>query len=484
MIDQQLRAVGWEADSNLIDHRKGARPAKNKQIAIAEWPCTLYDGRTGRADYALFDGLTLVGIIEAKKYGRDIPGELPQAKEYAKGIIVDENIEIIQNDDYKVPYLYSTNGRPFIEQLKEKSGIWFYDTRNLYTPERALEKWHSPEDLRQKLIVDIEESKKQLKNEPFQDFASRDYQINAVKAVENALEHNQRRMLLAMATGTGKTRTALSIMYRLIKTKRARRILFLVDRKSLGNQTSDALKDTMIENISFSDIYDVNDIDDKTIEFNTKIQIATVQGMVRRLFYNEGNDIPSIGTFDFIIVDEAHRGYTEDRMMSDEELTFEDQDDYVSQYRRVIDYFDANVLALTATPALHTTNIFGEPIFTYSYQEAVVDGYLVDHEPPYKFETELSKNGIHFNEHEEIILWNPKTYQIDIERLPDKLDFEVEQFNKQVLSENFNRVVLEALVDYIDPDSAEKTLIFAATDNHANQIVQILKKIYENKEKK
>lgn len=482
IIDEQLRLVGWEADSNLIDYRKGARPEKNKAKAIAEWPCKLYNGKTGRADYALFDGLKLVGVIEAKKFGHDIPGDLPQAKEYAIGIMIDENIETIKTNEYKVPFIYSTNGRPYIEQLKTKSGVWFYDASNPFSPERALENWHSPEDLRQKMRVNISVSQGELENEPFQDFASRYYQIEAVKAVEKAMANNQRKMLLAMATGTGKTRTALSIMYRLIKTKRVRRILFLVDRTSLGKQTADALKDTMIENISFSDIYDVNDIDKKMIDLNTKIQIATVQGMIRRIFYNESDDIPSVGTFDFIIVDEAHRGYTEDRLMSDEELTYENQDDYVSQYRRVIDYFDASVLALTATPALHTTNIFGTPIYSYSYQEAVVDGYLVDHEPPYKFETELSKNGIHFDEDEEIMVWNPETFKIDIEKLPDSLDFEIEQFNKKVINENFNRVILETLVDYIDPNSLEKTLIFAATEHHAIQIVDILKNIYHERD--
>ncbi|MCE4958008.1 type I restriction-modification system endonuclease [Macrococcoides caseolyticum] len=482
IIDEQLRLVGWEADSSIIDYRKGARPEKNKAKAIAEWPCKLYNGKIGRADYALFDGLKLVAVIEAKKFGHDIPGDLPQAKEYAKGILAEDYINLIEENDFKVPFIYSTNGRPYIEQLKTKSGIWFYDVRNPNSPERALEKWHSPEDLRQKLIVDINTAQNELKEEPFQDFASRYYQIEAVKAVEDAMANNQKKMLLAMATGTGKTRTALSIMYRLIKTKRVRRILFLVDRTSLGKQTADALKDTMIENISFSDIYDVNDIDNKMIDFNTKIQIATVQGMVRRIFYNDLDDIPSVGTFDFIIVDEAHRGYTEDRFMSDEELTFENQEDYVSQYRRVIDYFDASVLALTATPALHTTNIFGTPIYSYSYQEAVVDGYLVDHEPPYKFETELSRNGIHFEEDEEIMIWNPETYKIEIEKLPDSLDFEIEQFNKKVISENFNKVILESLVDYIDPNSPEKTLIFAATEHHAIQIVDILKKIYEERE--
>ena len=97
-------------------------------------------------------------------------------------------------------------------------------------------------------------------------------------------------------------------------------------------------------------------------EVETKVQIATVQGMVRRLFYSDNEKLPSVGQYDFIIVDEAHRGYTSDKEMTEEELEFRDQNDYISQYRRVIDYFDAACLGLTATPALHTTDIFGMPI--------------------------------------------------------------------------------------------------------------------------
>ena len=153
-------------------------------------------------------------------------------------------------------------------------------------------------------------------------------------------------------------------MYRLIKSKKCRRILFLVDRSSLGRQTEDALKDTKIEGYSFADIYDVKSLEDMTPEVETKVHIATVQGMVRRLFYNDNEQLPSVGQYDFIIVDEAHRGYTSDREMSEEELLFRDQNDYISQYRRVIDYFDAACLGLTATPALHTTEIFGMPILS------------------------------------------------------------------------------------------------------------------------
>lgn len=485
LIDEQLSSVGFEADTIRLNYKnKQTMPEKNRKMAIAEWPCG-----TGYADYALFDGLVLMGIVEAKKYGKDISGDLQQAKTYAKEVTPLPGTELLSHGpwkDYKVPFIYATNGRPYLAQLAEKSGIWFWDARTPTNPSKPLEKWHSAQDLADKLKLNIDEANQQLEEDnDYPDFAARDYQIEAVKAVEQGLSEGKQRMLLAMATGTGKTRTALSLMYRLIKFKRVKRILFLVDRKSLGLQAEDALQDTKIEQMAFSDIYNVSGLDEILPEASTKIQIATVQGMVKRLFHadeaKEGN-IPSIGTYDFIIVDEAHRGYKEDRELSDDELLYYDDKDYVSQYRRVIDYFDATVLGLTATPALHTTEIFGAPIYTYTYTDAVVDGYLVDHNPPIKFETELNKNGITFDKGEEIEIWNPDKNQIDKAHLEDELQFDIDSFNKKVVTESFNRVIMNELVDYIDPFSEEKTLIFAARDSHADMIVRLLKEAYANKD--
>ncbi|WP_350346571.1 DEAD/DEAH box helicase family protein [Heyndrickxia faecalis] len=360
IIDEKLRAVGWEADTTLLNHyTHGTVPEKNRNMAIAEWKVG-----SGSADYALFIGLKLVGLIEAKAKKRTIPSALEsQTKAYARQVRQIENEEILQTrNEYKVPFLYATNGRPFLRQLQEESGIWFWDSRKPLEHARPLEGCHSPDDLLMLLGQDDEDANQRLEEESISIFGLRPYQEKAVLAAEEALKAGQRRMLIAMATGTGKTRTAIALMYRLIKSKKCRRILFLVDRNSLGKQTEDALKDTKIEGYSFSDIYDVKSIGDISPEVATKVHIATVQGMVRRLFYSNEEKIPSVGQYDFIIVDEAHRGYTSDREMSEEELLFRDQNDYVSQYRRVLDYFDAACLGLTATPALHTTQIFGMPI--------------------------------------------------------------------------------------------------------------------------
>src|SRR6202012_1563218 len=160
----------------------------------------------------------------------------------------------------------------------------------------------------------------------------------------------------------------------------------------------------------------------------TKVHICTIQGLVKRVLYTEdASEAPPIDQYDLIVVDECHRGYLLDRQMSDAELTFRSQDDYISKYRRVLEYFDAVKIGLTATPALHTVSIFGKPIFKYSYREAVIDGYLVDHEPPVQITTALSKAGIKFAKGEEIELIDARTGTIDLATAPDELRFEVDE---------------------------------------------------------
>ncbi len=160
---------------------------------------------------------------------------------------------------------------------------------------------------------------------------------------------------------------------------------------------------------------------------------------------------PSIDEYDCIIVDECHRGYLLDREMADTEMTFRSFDDYISKYRRVLDYFDAVKIGLTATPALHTTQVFGLPVYNYSYREAVIDGYLVDHEPPVQINTQLSTGSIKWRVGEEVKLYNVQQSQLDLFTTPDEIQLEVEAFN---------RVVCEYLAQELDPGSRQKTLIF------------------------
>ncbi|WP_346355288.1 type I restriction-modification system endonuclease [Azotosporobacter soli] len=488
IIDEKLRVAGWEVDTDTLRYSNGTRPVKNKNMAIAEWPTDSRKGNHGRADYALFVGLKLVGIVEAKRAIRDVAADLGQSKDYAR-FIKKEHLQYVCGkwDDGYVPFLFSTNGRDYLKQLETKSGIWFLDARQVTNHAKALQGWYTPEGLAKLLEFDEQEANARLKREDTDYLSSktglalREYQIKAIEAIEAAIEDGRRSVLIAMATGTGKTRTIVGILYRLLKAKRFKRILFLVDRKALGNQAEDTFKEVVIEGLEkFYDIYDIKGIEDIKPEPETKIHISTVQGMVRRVLCSEElADAPKVDDYDCIVIDEAHRGYILDKEMGEVELEVRDQSDYVSKYTQVIEYFDALKIALTATPALHTKALFGEPVYKYSYREAVIDGYLVDHEPPHQLTTQLKDDGIKFAKGESVDTYDMASGTVvTIDDLPDELNFDIESFNKRVINENFNRVVLAEIAQDIDPEGDAKTLIFAATDAHADMIVALLKEIY------
>ena len=397
IIDGQLRKVGWEVDSNNLRYSKGTLPQKGRNIAIAEYPTV-----GGFADYVLFVGTKAVAVIEAKANYKDVSAVIDcQCKEYSRNIIGVDELGDWQG--FKVPFVFVTNGRPYNRQIEMKSGIWFLDLRRADNVPKALRGWLSPTGIIELLERDISAGNDKLQSLPL-DFLQdedglnlRDYQIEAVQFVEQAIISGQKNILVAMATGTGKTRTSI-----------------------LG-----------------------------------------------------------VTDFDLIIVDEAHRGYIIDRELSDDEISFRDQNDYQSKYRSVIEYFDTVKIGLTATPTLHTTEIFGKPVFKYSYRQAVIDGYLVDHDPPHRLKTMLSEEGIHYKRGDIVTTCDPVTGELtNSELLDDELDFDIDNFNRQVVNENFNRVVLEEIAAYINPEGAGKTLIFAVDDKHADLIVQILKEIY------
>ena len=256
-----------------------------------------------------------------------------------------------------------------------------------------------------------------------------------------------------------------------------------MDRSALGEQAANAFGDTRMESLqTFADTFGVMSIDETTPDSATAVQVATIQGMVRRiLLAEEGQTVPAVDQYDCIIVDECHRGYLLDRELSSTELGFRDFADYISKYRRVLDYFDAVKIGLTATPAPHTTDIFGLPVFTYSYREAVVDGYLVDYEPPFQIKTELNEGGIHFATGEQVQVYNTRTNQIELFKTPDQIDLEIESFNKRVITEPFNKAVCEYLARELDPNSPQKTLIFCATTDHADMVVTLLKAAFASR---
>ena len=491
MIDEQLRLVGWEADSENLRYSKGTRPAKGRNLAIAEWPTDSASGGIGAVDYALFAGTELLAIVEAKAESVDIPSVLDyQCKDYAKSIReADSAYQIGTWGAYKVPFVFAANGRPFADQFETKSGVWFQDLRRPDNAPKALRGWIRPDGLRELLNRDGAAGEQALKAMSYdllrdQDGLNlREYQVKAIQETEKAIAAGKREILLAMATGTGKTRTVLGMIYRFLKSGRFRRILFLVDRNALGEQAQDVFKEVRLEDLmTLDNIYNIQPLTGQGFAPETRVRVSTVQGMVQRILYPDGEKAqPSVTDYDLLIVDEAHRGYILDREMGEDELLYRDQRDYQSKYRAVISYFEAVKIALTATPALHTTRIFGAPVFRYTYREAVMDGYLVDHDPPHDLKTRLRMEGIHYHAGEVPAVYDPATGEMtNGEELPDDLDFGVEDFNRKVVVESFNQVVLTEIMDSLDPAHPEihgKTLIFAVNDAHADMIVDILKKL-------
>lgn len=488
LIDEQLRKAGWEADTNALRYSKGTRPEKGRNIAISEWPTDSKLCSGGSADYAFFIGEQLFAVMDAKKMEEDVASTIDvQVKDYAQCIKQEHQKYTIGTwGKYQVPFLFASNGRAFLEQLRTKSGIWFLDARDDTNQPYPIRNWFSPSDIEDKLEQDIKKANKALANadDSFMEDTTglnlRDYQIKAINKATEAIINGNKTALLAMATGTGKTRTVLGLIYKMLESKRFKRILFLVDRVSLGEQAMDTFKDVKLKELmSLDEIYEIKEIDDNEINLETKVSISTVQGLLKRTILSDEPDLMP-GAFDLIIVDEAHRGYILDREMTQEEILYSDQLDYMSKYKQVIEYFDAVKIALTATPALHTTQIFGEPIFTYSYREAVIDGWLVDHDPPYIINTEFIEKNVKFKKGESIAQYDPNTNElINGAVLEDELDFEVADFNRQIILPDHTRKVLEEIASYINPESDEKTLIFAVNDNHADCIVDTLRDIFK-----
>ncbi len=351
LIDEQLRQAGWEVDSVELIYQKGARPAKGKNRAIAEWPVN-----SGRADYVLFVGLMPVATVEAKRKNANVSGALQQAKRYSR----DFRLEAEQQSpggawgEYVIPFVFSANGRPYLRQLETLSGIWFNDVRRSENLAHALDGWYTPAGLGALLKRDVVAAHQSLAAQGFTyNLQLRPYQQDAIRAIEAQIAAEQRDLLVAMATGTGKTKTCIALIYRLLKAQRFRRVLFLVDRSALGEQAANTFKDTRMENLqTFADIFGIKELADQQADTDTSVHIATIQGMVQRILYPGENVVPpQIDEYDCIIVDECHRGYLLDREMADTELTFRSFDDYISKYRRVLDYFDAVKIGLTATPA-------------------------------------------------------------------------------------------------------------------------------------
>ena len=488
IVDMQLRQVGWEADAVHMTYSKGARPTLGRNMAIAEWPVHSA-GTPSSIDYALFVGDKLVGIIEAKQANVDVSALIStQLRDYAMHIRPEdwENYGVGMWRGYAVPFLFATNGRAYVRHIETKSGMWFRDVREEDNSARALQGWYSPKALTELLAQNEKQANEELScmESAFlfdsEGLNLRPYQGEAVQAVEAAVQAGQRHILLAMATGTGKTRTVMALMYRLLKAKRFRRILFLVDRHALGMQASEAFAEVRLEDFGpLAAMYGTSFVMDAALDKDTRIHVATVQAMIHRVSM-PGDALHAVSDYDLIIVDEAHREYSQDLHAVCHSAASGASSRHSRAYHAMLDYFDAVKIALTATPAWHITSYFGAPVYHYSFRRAVLDGYLVDYDAPHVITTKLATEGIRYVPGEVVPYFDPQTGELtNSAELEDELFFAIDSFNDSVLVEEFNRAALTEIAKGLNPEGEGKTLIFAVNDAHADLIVHILEQLYD-----
>jgi type I restriction enzyme R subunit len=339
----------------------------------------------------------------------------------------------------------------------------------------------------------------------------RPYQVGAITATEAAIRSGRRELLVAMATGTGKTFLTVAQIYRLLESKLARRILFLVDRKALaaqavrefnafntpqGNKFANEYE-IYSQKFQKEDFGDEDPFDPKVLpnEYltapkpsHTFVYVSTIQRMARNLFGAEGCfvqsggdteaeadadklDIP-IHAFDIIIADECHRGYTAQEM---------------SVWRETINHFDAIKIGLTATPAAHTTALFGPPVFRYTVEQGILDGYLVDYEPV-AIKSEVRMNGVFLNEGETIERVDTDTGQKALDQMEDERAYDAVEVERSITAPDSNRKIIEEVAKYAYEHEANtghfpKILIFAVNDiphtSHADQLVKICRDIFK-----
>jgi type I restriction enzyme R subunit len=485
-IDKRITGAGWE----IV--RKGAvRPARFYQRhALEEYPTD-----NGPADYALCVGGEALGLIEAKKLSLGPQNVLAQAERYSRGV-TDGPFNF---RGFHVPFLYSTNGEV----------IWFHDVRHELNASRRIAGFHTPNALRELLQRDFDAACAQLAALPNTHQWLRPYQIDANAAVEQAIANRKRQMLLAMATGTGKTATMVNQVYRLMKSGVGRRILFLVDRRALAAQAVRTFASFEPEpGLKFDKIYEVysqrfrrEDLGEDE-KFDPKVlpasylldpqpghafvYVCTIQRMAINLFgrgaaFALGDeeadddadkvDIP-IHAFDVIIADECHRGYTTAEL---------------SMWRNTLDHFDAIKIGLTATPAAHTKAYFNEIVFRYEYERAVREGYLVDYDVV-TIKSDVRLNGVFLREGEQVELVDPVTGAEQLDLLEDERQFDTTEIEQRVTSPDSNRKIIEEVKRYALAHEQQygrfpKTLIFAVNDlphiSHADQLVEICRKAFE-----
>ncbi|WP_456473424.1 type I restriction endonuclease subunit R [Desulfolithobacter sp.] len=466
-IDLMLEQAGWSVqDKKQIDFGRA------KGIAVREYPTD-----SGPADYVLFVDRRPIGVIEAKRpeMGQNINVVAEQTAKYATA-----KLKWIK-DNKPLPLLYESTGEITL----------FRDERDPSPRSREVFWFHQPQTL-DEWIAEPQTLRDRLQNmPPFSTEGLRKVQVEAITRLEESFAAGRPRALIQMATGAGKTFTAITFIYRLLKYANAKRILFLVDTKNLGEQAEQEFMAYLPndDNRKFTELYNVQRLSSSYIADSSQVVISTIQRlysilkgeeldeaaelenpaehrMVRKeplpVVYNP--ELP-IEHFDFIVIDECHRSI-------------------YNLWQQVLDYFDAFLIGLTATPDKRTFAFFHENVVSeYTHEQAVADGVNVGYDV-YTIETEITKKGAELKAKRLVPKRDKLTRKKRWDLLDDDLEYSGKQLDRDVVNPSQIRKVIRTFREKLPEifpgrKEAPKTLIFAKNDSHADDIIRIVREEFD-----
>jgi type I restriction enzyme R subunit len=467
-IDQKLGQASW-----VIQDMKQLNLAASLGVAVREYPTD-----SGPADYVLFVNRHAVGVIEAKKdsAGENLTAAEAQTERYATA-----NLKW-RKDNTPLRFLFEATGQIIRFTDNADPAPRSREIFHFFKPETLAAWLAQPDTLRRRLA-------EQMPVLPERNL--RDCQISAVTGLERSLALNKPHALVHMATGAGKTFTAITSVYRLLKFGGAKRILFLVDTRNLGKQ---AHQEFMAytppdDGRKFTELYNVQRLASPNIDPHSQVCISTIQRMYSILsgepidesaedvslnevqqtakqekFVRYNPAVP-VETFDFIIIDECHRSI-------------------YNLWKQVLDYFDASLIGLTATPDKRTFGFFNENIVAeYTYEQSVADGVNVGYDV-YEIETEITQKGAELKAKEWVDHRDRQTRKKRWGETEEDTAYTGKELDRSVVNVSQIRKVIQAMKTAVEtqifPTRKEtpKTLIFAKTDSHADDIINILREVY------
>ena len=476
LIDEQLTQAGWH-----VCDRQDIDLVNQYGNAVRE---VIMETGHGRADYLLYVDKRVVGVIEAKPIGTALSGVEWQSAMYAAGLPEAYRETAVLKDD-RLPFVFEASGT----ETQYKNG---------FDPDpraRKIFNFPQPETLA-RITRDAEANpdaptwRARVHNmPPYDDYDLRPASKIAVGAIENSLAaQNHSRSFVQMATGAGKTRMAVTESYRLIRYGGFNRVLFLVDRNNLGDQTLREFRDytTPDDGRKFTDLYNVDKLTSAGMVASSKVVISTIQRVFAALRGIEApeDDDPDIDdytppapvtaeysallapeSFDLVIVDECHRSI-------------------YGVWRSVLEYFDAHILGLTATPTKQAFGFFEQNLVSeYTYPQSVADGVNVDFEV-YRIKTAISEDGSTIDAGTIVPKQDRRTRQQRFEELDEDFEYTAGQLDRVVTSKPQIRLIIETFRDRLFTEIfpgrsvVPKTLIFAKDDNHAEEVVNTAREVF------